>query len=483
MDLLAGRYRLVEALGEGGGGTVWRATDELLRREVAMKQVRIPSGLGGAELAEFTDRAIYEARAAGRLNHPSIVMIHDVVRHEGRPWIVMDLVPGRSLDRVIHEDGPLPVRRVAEIGLSVLDALEAAHARGILHRDVKPANVLIAPDGRALLTDFGIAARLGTAGAVSSSSAGSPAYMAPERFRGEPDGPPSDLWSLGATLYAAVEGRPPFERDLAAALVAAVLLHQPRPMALASPELAWLVHGLLDKDPARRLPPQVVRQALHALAAAPGPADVRRGRTTRLVLGIALVLVVGVTAGLGAWWLAGGPGAGSGSDGGRFTAAPDPCRSLTTAAVRELFGAQAAPDQITDHSSAESAGGPGRLAPSCQWRERTSGRDRTITVTYRLADSGRGEAAADAAALELAGQRAAQAEAGAALYDQPGIADEAFSRDESDPSAGTAGASVWFRLSNLVVEVAYRRAGDATVTPDDRRTAVRAAELVDVGLG
>ncbi|WP_433500367.1 protein kinase domain-containing protein [Sphaerimonospora sp. CA-214678] len=482
MELLAGRYRLVEALGEGGGGIVWRATDELLRREVAMKQVRVPSGLGEAELAEFTDRAIYEARAAGRLSHPSIVMIHDVVRHGGLPWIVMDLVPGRSLDRVIREDGPLPVRRVAEIGLSVLDALEAAHARGILHRDVKPANVLIAPDGRALLTDFGIAVRLGTPGMVTSGSAGSPAYMAPERFRGEPDGPPSDLWSLGATLYAAVEGRPPFERDLAAALVAAVLLHRPRPMVLASPELAWLVHGLLDKDPARRLPPQVVRQALYALAAAPEPAELRRGRTTRLVLGTVLVLVVGVTAGLGAWWLAGEPGAGPGSGGGRFTTAPDPCRGLTTAAIRELFGAQAAPEQM-DHAAAESAGVPGRLAPSCQWRDRASGRDRTITVTYRLAGSGRGEEAADAAALELAGRRAAQAEAGAVLYDQPGIADEAFSRDESDPGAGTAGATVWFRLSNLVVEVAYRRTGEATVAPDDRRTAVRAAELVDVGLG
>ncbi|MFC0861475.1 serine/threonine-protein kinase [Sphaerimonospora cavernae] len=475
MDLLSGRYRLVEEIGEGGGGTVWRGVDELLRREVAMKQVRVPSGLGGVELADFTERAIHEARAAGRLSHPSIVMIHDVIRHDGRPWIVMDLVPGRSLDKVIREDGPLPVRRVAEIGLSVLDALEAAHAHGILHRDVKPANVLIAPDGRALLTDFGIAAPFGRAGAAPSSSAGSPAYMAPERFRAEPDGPPSDLWSLGAMLYTAVEGRQPFEGPLAAALVAAVLLQEPRPMVRASPELAWLVHGLLDKDPARRLPPQAVRRVLHALAAAPEPVAVRQGRTARLVLGAALVAVVGVAAGLLAWRLAGESGAGAGS--GRFTATPDPCRSLTTTAIRELLGAEATPEESAEQSTEQPVSG-------CRWRERASGRQRTITVTYRLPEpGGRGAAGTDAAALELAGQRAAQAATGGEVRDQPGIGDAAFSCDEPDPDGGTAGATVWFRRSNLIVEVAYRRSGDAAVTRDDRRTAVRAAELVGVGLG
>lgn len=468
MDLLAGRYRLVERLGEGGGGTVWRATDELLRREVAVKQMRIPPGLGGAELAEFTGRAIQEARAAGRLSHPSIVMIHDVVEHAGQPWIVMDLVPGRSLDKVIREDGPLPVQRVAEIGLSILDALEAAHARGILHRDVKPGNVLIAADGRAMLTDFGIAAPL-TAGAASPGSrgtaaAGSPAYMAPERFRGEVDGPPSDLWSLGATLYTAVEGRPPFQRDLAAALVAAVLLHEPQPMERASPELAWLVLRLLDKDPARRPPPQVVRQTLHALAAAPPSAAGPRGRAARpggvlrLVLAAAAVVALGIAAGLGAWRLIAGEPGGT----GRFTTAPDPCASLTATALHELLGARANKEPFES---------------GCQWRAYVDGGQRTITVTYRLPNPEVADTAE--AAREFAGQR--EALAGGAL--SVGIADEAFSRDESDPGAGTAGTTVWFRLSNLIAEVAYRRTGGAAVTEDDRRIAVRAAELVKIGLG
>ncbi|GGO03881.1 hypothetical protein GCM10010116_07610 [Microbispora rosea subsp. aerata] len=461
MDLLAGRYRLAEPLGEGGGGTVWRAHDELLRREVAIKQLHIPHGLDERERADFLGRAVEEARAAGRLTHPSIVTIHDVVGHAGQPWIVMDLVPGRSLDKIIREDGPLPSERVAEIGLAVLDALEAAHARGILHRDVKPANVLIGPDGRALLTDFGIAAPVHGAGGSWQSSAGSPNYMAPERFREEPDGPPSDLWSLGATLYTAVEGEPPFHRSMAAALVAAVLLHPPRPMTRASRVLAWIVLALLDKDPARRPPPGVVRQALLAAAARPAPA-VRPARPWRLVAVAALVVVAGLAAGLGAWSLASG-----GRDGSaRFTALPDACRSLTAAQIRELIGAAPRANPAAE----------GR----CEWNEHTTGRDGAITVTYRLPAQGEDE---EAASRDLAAERAARAAEGVAARDRPGIADEAFTCDFSDPAAGATGATVWFRLSNLIVEVAYRRAGDPTVTPADRRTAERAAELVGITLG
>ncbi|MGW5265458.1 serine/threonine-protein kinase [Microbispora sp. NPDC004025] len=458
MDLLAGRYQLAESLGEGGGGTVWRAHDELLRREVAIKQVRVPPGLDDRERAGFLGRAVEEARAAGRLTHPAIVTVHDVVGHAGQPWIVMDLVPGRSLDKIIREDGPLPSERVAEIGLAVLDALEAAHSRGILHRDVKPANVLIGPDGRALLTDFGIAAPVGGAGGSWQSSAGSPNYMAPERFRDEPDGPPSDLWSLGATLYTAVEGEPPFHRNMAAALVAAVLLHEPRPMTRASRVLAWIVLALLDKDPARRPPPDVVRQALRAAAAPPVPAP-RPAQRWRLAAGAALVIVAGLAAGLGAWLLVDG-----GRDGSaRFTAVPDACRSLTAAQIRDLIGATPRGEPAAE----------GR----CEWNEHATGREGAITVTYRLPDGGEGEAAAS---RDLAAERAAR---GAAARDRPGIADEAFTCDSSDPATGATGATVWFRLSNLIVEVAYRRAGDPSVTPADRRTVERAAELVGIGLG
>ncbi|GIH37990.1 hypothetical protein Mco01_09900 [Microbispora corallina] len=462
MDLLAGRYRLAEPVGEGGGGTVWRAVDELLHREVAVKQLRIPAGVAGAELAEFTGRAIQEARAAGRLSHPSIVMVHDVVRHDGQPWIVMDLVAGRSLDKVIREDGPLPVARAAEIGLAVLDALEAAHAQGILHRDVKPANVLIAPDGRALLTDFGIAAPVSQGnGSGWQSSAGSPAYMAPERFRGEPDGPPSDLWSLGATLYTAVEGRSPFQRPMAAALVAAVLMQPPQPMVRASPGMAWIVLALLDKDPARRPPPAVVRQALRAVAATPAARAGRRPRRLlRLALGAALVIVVGVAAGLAAWRFASGGGEAAGG----FTSAPDPCRGLTDAQVRELLGADA-------------RGEP--AASGCRWTDRAGGRDATITVAYRL--PGGAEDGGRAASLDLAARRAAQARtAPAGVRDEAGLGDEAVACDVVD--AGTVGTTVWFRLGNLVAEVAYRRAGSPPATAEDRRTAEQAARLVGAGL-
>ncbi|MEW9529949.1 serine/threonine-protein kinase [Microbispora sp. NPDC049125] len=467
MDLLAGRYRLAERIGEGGGGTVWRAVDELLRREVAIKQLRIPPGLSEEDRAAFTGRAIQEARAAGRLSHPAIVMIHDVVGHAGQPWIVMDLVPGRSLDKVVREDGPLPPARVAEIGLAVLDALQAAHAQGILHRDVKPGNVLIGRDGRAVLTDFGIAAPMGQAGTAAwQSSAGSPAYMAPERFRGEPDGPPSDLWSLGATLYTAVEGEPPFQRTLAAAVVAAVLLHEPRPMALAPPPLAWIVLALLDKDPARRPPPGVVRQALRAVDTPRPPAPaVRPRRTLRLLLAGALVVVIGVAAGLGAWRLV----SGGGGEVGRFAAAPDPCRSLTDAEIRQVLGAD---------TRAEPS------ASACQWSDLAGGNNGTITVTYVLPPSSQGEGGASAAELDFERRRAGMTRLSkGACRDRPDIGDEAFACDVHYLTAGATGATVWFRLSNLVVEVAYRRSGDQTITEADRRTAENAARLVGVGLG
>jgi serine/threonine protein kinase len=207
--LLAGRYRLIERLGQGGAGTVWRAIDEMLDRQVAVKQVRVPERLSPYERAQFTDRAIHEARSAGRLRDPAIVLVHDVVLEGHQPWIIMDLVTGRSLDKLIKERGPLPPEFVARAGLRVLSALEVAHAHGMLHQDVKPANILLDSDGSAMLTDFGIAVPMGGRD-TGLGSAGSPGYMAPERLNEQPSTPASDLWSLGASLYTAVEGRAPF---------------------------------------------------------------------------------------------------------------------------------------------------------------------------------------------------------------------------------------------------------------------------------
>ncbi|GAA4529456.1 serine/threonine-protein kinase [Nonomuraea ferruginea] len=264
MDRQVGnRYRLVEPLGEGGMGVVWRAYDELLDRTVAIKEVRY-SGVGERQRAELNRRTIREARAAGRLDHPSVVVIHDVVEEDGRPWIVMQLVRSRSLAEAIRADGPLPVARAAAIGARVLDALRAAHATGVLHRDVKPENVLLADDGRVVLTDFGIATMESEAGLTATGSlVGTPAYMPPERLNGEPARPESDLWSLGATLYAAVEGGPPFRRDSWAATVAAVLRDAVEPPRRAG-ALTPVIMGWLQRDPGTRLPAGQAAQLLDA---------------------------------------------------------------------------------------------------------------------------------------------------------------------------------------------------------------------------
>jgi len=267
MTLLVARYRLLSQLGQGGMGTVWQAMDELLHQEVAIKEVRLPPDLDEAARTELTERTFREARAAARLrSHPSIVTVLDVVLDGGRPWIVMELVRGRSLDRAVRDDGPLPVPQVAWIGLRMLDALGAAHASGILHRDVKPANVMLTDDGRVLLTDFGIATVAGDAALTQTGLlTGSPGYIAPERLRGESDGPPADLWSLGVTLFMAVEGHAPFARANPAAIMAAVLMQEPAPCRLAGP-LARVLAAILEKDPIRRCPSDRAAEWLSAIA-------------------------------------------------------------------------------------------------------------------------------------------------------------------------------------------------------------------------
>ncbi|GIH26415.1 hypothetical protein Aph01nite_47250 [Acrocarpospora phusangensis] len=231
-------------------GIVWKAHDELLDRTVAVKEVRYDSAMGD-ELEELNRRTMREARAAGRLTHPNVVVVHDVIEEDGRPWIIMQLVESRSLGQVIREDGPLPAARVTDIGLQVLDALRAAHGQGVLHRDVKPENVLLTDDGRVVLTDFGIA-RVETDSTMTRTGlVGTPAFIAPERLRGGPAQRESDLWSLGATLYAAVEGRPPHDKGMAMATMHAVLNDVPDP-AVHAGRLGVVLDRLLVKEPADR---------------------------------------------------------------------------------------------------------------------------------------------------------------------------------------------------------------------------------------
>ncbi|WP_194909197.1 serine/threonine-protein kinase [Catenulispora rubra] len=251
--LVGGRYRLVDRLGSGGMGRVWRAHDQTLGIDVAIKEVSLPFMLSEKQLAERLSRAEREARNTVRLrDQPGIVTVHDVVINDDAPWIVMQLVTGSSLDEHLTEHGPLSVENAAKVADTMLRALAAAHAAGIVHRDVKPANVLLAKDGRVLLTDFGIAQAEGDSSLTMTGAViGSAEYLAPERARAEEAGPPSDLFSLGVTLYQAVEGVSPFRRDSPTATMTAVLFEQPAPPKNAG-RLTALLAALLAKDPSQR---------------------------------------------------------------------------------------------------------------------------------------------------------------------------------------------------------------------------------------
>ncbi|MFI7597140.1 serine/threonine-protein kinase [Actinoplanes sp. NPDC049681] len=267
--LIGGRYTLRAAVGHGGMGTVWRAADTLLRRDVAIKEVILPPGLAPTDRDAMYERTMREARAAAALQHPAVVQVYDVVHENGRPWIVMELLEARSLADMVIEDGPVAPRVVAKIGIALLGALEVAHAHGVLHRDVKPANVLICTDGRCVLTDFGVArmptdVQLTTPGMVL----GSPHFISPERAMGSDFGPPSDLFSLGVTLYTAIEGRPPFDKGDPIETMHAVVEDPPTP-AVRAGSLTPVLMGLLEKDPARRFDVQTARTMLRQQLAGP----------------------------------------------------------------------------------------------------------------------------------------------------------------------------------------------------------------------
>ncbi|MBL1113872.1 serine/threonine protein kinase [Streptomyces sp. 110] len=278
--LLAGRYRLGEILGQGGMGTVWRASDQTLGRTVAVKELRFPSSVEEDEKRRLITRTLREAKAIARIRSNGAVTVYDVVDEDDRPWIVMELIEGRSLADAVRDDGPLTPKRAAEVGLAVLDVLRAAHQAGILHRDVKPSNVLISDDGRVVLTDFGIAQVEGDPSVTSTGMlVGAPSYISPERARGHKPGPPADLWSLGGLLYAAVEGVPPYDKSTAIATLTAVMTEPVEPPKNAGP-LEEVIYGLLMKDPDRRLDDAGARALLEHVVNGPevtkAPADATR---------------------------------------------------------------------------------------------------------------------------------------------------------------------------------------------------------------
>ncbi|MEV4111860.1 protein kinase [Nonomuraea sp. NPDC049695] len=311
--MVGGRYRLLRTIGRGGMGKVWHAHDEVLGRDVAVKEVLPPPDLTGPERDVFAVRTFREARAAGRVAHPGVATVYDVLEEGGHPWIVMELVDSRTLGDLVRDDGPMSPLETANIGLQLLEALRAAHAAGVLHRDVKPDNVLLTEDGRAVLTDFGIATTEDEAPVTRTGILiGTPAFMAPERAAGGQASPASDLWSLGVTLYMAVEGHSPFQRDNALATLGAVMHAETAPLARAG-VLAPVLLGLLRKNPAERMSLVEAERRLAVIIAGgtpeqtgPVPIPVAEPRPRRRGLRVAAVaggaLIVGLVAGGAAWW-------------------------------------------------------------------------------------------------------------------------------------------------------------------------------------
>lgn len=296
--LLAGRYRLLSVVGRGGMGTVWKAHDTVLDRDVAVKEVSLPEWLTEGERAELRARVIEEARATAVLDHPGVVTVHDVIEQNDRPWIVMELVEGSSLKEILDTEGPLAPMRAAAIGRQLLAVLSAAHAAGMLHRDVKPSNVIVAGSGRVVLTDFGLAVSTSESGeTVACPLEGSPAYVSPEQACGAPLTPASDLWSLGALLYAAVEGQAPFQREGALPSLLAIVMDPYVPPANAGP-LRPAIDGLLRRDPAARLDEARLARMLTAVAGISG------ARRRPSVTSLATVTALAATVVIGSAWAA-----------------------------------------------------------------------------------------------------------------------------------------------------------------------------------
>lgn len=279
--LVAGRYRLVERIGRGGMGTVWRAEDELLQRHVAVKKLHAQVHLQDDELATLFERTRREARSAARISHPNVVVVHDVVDDEGLPTIVMEYVPSTTLGDLLRQRGPLSPREGARIGRGMIAALRAAHTAGVVHRDVKPANVLLSETGRVVLTDFGIAQSSGTSTLTRTGELiGSMDFLAPERLTGGAPGPEADLWALGATLFQTVEGRSPFRRGTPIETAYAIAAGEVPSAANAGP-LAPVIAGLLVREPALRLSAAEAERLLRAPAAETTTSTTATTSTTR----------------------------------------------------------------------------------------------------------------------------------------------------------------------------------------------------------
>jgi len=269
--VIAGRYRLEHVLGNGSMGTVWAAYDEFLQRKVAVKEVLLPPGIPAGEADALRERTLREARAIAVLSHPNVVTLHDIARQDGEPFVVMELVPSRSLAEVVRQQGPLSTQQTAAVADAVAAGLEAAHRAGITHRDVKPGNVLVGDSGQIKLTDFGIARNVAENTMTSTGiMLGSPAYIAPEVASGQEVTPAADLWSLGATLFAVVEGVPPYDADDDPLATVTEVVHGSVPRPTAAGPLEPVITGLMVKDPDARMSLAEVRRRLRPLLSESG---------------------------------------------------------------------------------------------------------------------------------------------------------------------------------------------------------------------
>ncbi|MBP2706620.1 serine/threonine protein kinase [Microbispora sp. RL4-1S] len=488
---LAARYHLLRPLGSGGMGTVWLARDALLDRDVAVKELRVPEGLGPRESAEPVARVMREAEVMARIRHPGIVAIHDVLSVGGKPWIVMELLHGRDLAAEVAARGPLPPPVAARVGAAVLEALTATHGRGVQHRDVKPGNVFLTVDGRAVLTDFGIARPADrTALTEAGFLVGSPGYVAPERLAGEPGGPAADLWSLAATLYTAVEGVPPYQ-GTQAEVIRATLTQDVRPPRLAGPlgpPLLWM----LARDPGERPDAATALGLLREVAAGgaplvrpPSSAPVRRARWP---IAVAAVAVVAAAATLFVALRPSGqaPPSRAAAASPTFTRAVDLCRALSPAEAGRLLGL-AAPPRVR----------PGRWR--CQWTAKGAGIDLTAETDSDTPDPW---------SMSVASARTLfdglRREYGTAPRDTDwiwyeigvdshkpiiksgaraagGVADAAFTSDVTTPDGRAQATTVCFRLGDLIVRVDFGDL-DASSPAELRGRAVRAAAAAAEGL-
>ncbi|MFJ9372014.1 serine/threonine-protein kinase [Streptomyces sp. NPDC101455] len=392
--LLAGRYRLGAVLGRGGMGTVWRAEDETLGRTVAVKELRFPTSIDEDEKRRLITRTLREAKAIARIRNTSAVTVYDVVDEDDRPWIVMELVEGKSLAEAIREDGLLEPRRAAEVGLAILDVLRSAHREGILHRDVKPSNVLIAEDGRVVLTDFGIAQVEGDPSITSTGMlVGAPSYISPERARGHKPGPAADLWSLGGLLYAAVEGAPPYDKGSAIATLTAVMTEPLEEPKNAGP-LKDVIYGLLKKDPAQRLDDMGARAMLNAVIHAREPKAAEPEPAADATKVVPLPAQPGPAE-------SGGKKSGGASGSSGPSAGAERLRGALRS-MRKAAGGSAGAGAATSSAAAGSATSPGAAASPATGSGSGSGGAST-PVAGKRGGSGAGVAAAGAGSVGVAG--------------------------------------------------------------------------------